>query len=88
MLDAGKTLCPFCSKEFPEPINLCWHCGKDMHGMKLVRRKAKTSFYIVPDGSKFGIAMSGDIKIHGLDRWKAESLLEILNSVSATEEIG
>jgi len=91
MQNTGKLLCPFCSKELPEPTNWCWHCGKDLHGMKMASLKTQHKmdcYEIVADGHRFGIAFRKEIKIHGLDIKRAESLLAILNSVGDVEETG
>jgi hypothetical protein len=51
------------------------------------RAKTKPALYqIVPDGQKYGIALAGAIKIHGLDFEKAQRLAAILNSVAGMEE--
>jgi len=81
MQDTGKMVCPICTKELLQPTFLCFHCGSDLHGMKPARRNPKASPYeIVPDGSKFGITLRGEIKIHGLELKNAQSLISILNS--------
>ncbi len=67
------------------------HCGSDLHGVKPACPKPehKSDHYeLVPDGPKFGIALRGEIKVHGLDSQKARNLLSILNSVIEVEKDG
>ncbi len=41
----------------------------------------KNKYEIVSDGSKFGVAFKGEIKIHGLEYARAQYLAEILNGI-------
>lgn len=59
--------------------------------MKVATPKAQARpvlYQIVPDGTKYGIALAGVIKIHGLDYEKALRLAAILNSVAGMEQAG
>jgi len=42
-------------------------------------------YYVVPDGLDFGIAVAGEVKIHGLTLNKARRLVELLNSVGVVQ---
>ena len=70
---AGVIICDSCATTIPhiqENDLHCNHCGKLVGLHK-----------IVPDGFKFGIAVEGEIKIHGLDLKKAQELAALLNSI-------
>jgi hypothetical protein len=45
----------------------------------------KKEYEIMSDGTKFGVAFQGEIKIHGLEYARAQHLAELLNSVGELE---
>jgi hypothetical protein len=70
MQDTPKRLCPFCAGVVSAVALLCKRCGQDLHSMKLAQPQAqpKSNLYeFVPDGQKFGIAIQGEIIVHGLN---------------------
>jgi len=87
---AGKRLCPFCTQDVPLESSLCIHCGRDLQVMKVAHSQAQKNwiYQVVPDGLKFGIAVAGEIKIHGLELGKARDLNALLNSVTDIEKAG
>jgi len=62
--------CPYCAVIIPSNSTLCVNCGKEFHS---------DLYLIVPDGSEFGIAFEGEIKVHGLTLEGAKRILSILN---------
>ena len=88
MKNAGTKRCPSCAREIPFEATLCGHCGKSLQAMRLADSRKAETYKIVSDGLKFGIAVGGDIKIHGLEWEKAQKLVEILNSVTKIEDAG
>jgi hypothetical protein len=63
--------CPHCAAVIPSKSPICIHCGKDL----------QDSYYVTPDGLKFGIAIKGEIKIHGLSLQRAQELADLMNSI-------
>lgn len=63
-----KHLCSSCSTLIPTNGFRCSHCGKKI-GLHT----------IVPDGSKFGIAVRSKIRIRGLELQRAQELISVLN---------
>ena len=83
MQNANRKLCPFCAGEIPYAFIVCNHCGRALHSLRLARSKtqSKTDVYeIVTDGLNFGIALRGEVKIHGLELEIAQKAVAILNS--------
>jgi hypothetical protein len=86
-----KRQCPFCMGESPLAVSFCLHCGRDLQVMQLAHSQvqAKVALYqVVPDGLQFGIAIAGEVKIHGLDLRKAQDLAVLLNSVTEFPKAG
>lgn len=69
---AATKICPACAGVVSANSPLCDHCGRALH---------LDLYVIVPDGSKFGIAFEGEIRMHGLDLKKAQNLASLLNSI-------
>jgi len=76
-------ICPFCAGEIPLAVSLCIHCGKELRSMKIAR-----PYEIVYDGLQYGIALGGEVKLHGLELKKAQELEALLNSVLRDEKAG
>jgi hypothetical protein len=79
-----RNICPFCSKKILAAAAWCGSCGRDL---PFENRPDKSSrqydlYEIVPDGETFGIALSGKIKIHGLELENAQTILTALNRMS------
>jgi|GEM_PF-2291201 len=89
MQNAVKRLCPYCAQEVPLASSCCIHCGRDLHQMMIARSTSRPAgpamYYVVPDGLDFGIAVAGEVKIHGLTLNKARRLVELLNSVGIVQ---
>ncbi len=80
------TYCRFCAEEILEEVLPCTHCGRD-----LVRAQAASKagrYEIVPDGTKFGIALGDEVVLHGMDVERAQSTVKILNEVLKQEKDG
>jgi hypothetical protein len=91
MRTTAKRLCPFCAGEIALDASVCEHCGKNLKRMMAAHSQPQPKpslYHIVPDGTKYGIALAGSVKIHGLELEKAERLAAILNSVADIEEAG
>ena len=93
MLQTDIRYCPFCMVEILEAAFLCKHCGRDLHDIRMAYSKTKAlpqadHYHIVPDGSKFGIELSGEVVLHGLDRKRAQITAKILNDVMQAERTG
>jgi predicted amidophosphoribosyltransferase len=79
----NKRLCPLCGEEIPPASFICRHCGLDLHSSRLFKDKTSADFYeVVPDGEKFGLALEGEIKVHGLDLQEAEITAKIFNMMA------
>jgi len=65
-------ICPSCTGVVTIISPLCDHCGRDLH---------LDLYVIVPDGLQFGIAIEGEIRMHGLDLKRAQYLVSLLNSI-------
>ncbi len=52
---------------------------RDLHGKPVCR------YEIVADGSRFGIAFKGEVKIHGMELSRAKTTVSILNEVQEME---
>ncbi len=93
MQQTDRKYCPFCTGEILEAAFLCKSCGRDLHAIRIAYSKTKTSpkadyYHIVPDGTKFGIELGGEIVLHGMDRRKAQITARILNDVMQAEKAG
>jgi hypothetical protein len=91
MQNANRKLCPFCAAEIPQAFIVCNHCGRALHTMKVAYSKTtpKADVYeIVQDGIDFGIALRGEVKIHGLALETAQKAVALLNSVLGLEQVG
>jgi len=64
-------MCPFCAEIIPSPLTFCSHCGKDVQDL----------FFVVPDGTKYGIELMGEVMLHGMELERAREVASILNSV-------
>ena len=65
-----KKLCPYCAELIPSKSKSCIRCGKDL----------QDAYLVVPDGVRYGIALGGEIKLHGLELKRAREIASILNS--------
>jgi len=65
-----KMCCPHCAVLIPPKSTLCISCGKELHSGLYV---------IISDGPSYAISFKGMVKIHGLTKDRAESLLTVLN---------
>ena len=86
----NKIICPFCFKEVVAAATWCGDCGRDLPSSKQYSFEIppKREFYeIVPDGEVFGIALRGQIKIHGLEIESAQSILAALNRRYESEKV-
>jgi hypothetical protein len=91
MQNAAKRYCPFCRGELSPEVSKCLHCGRDLHAMKLAQSqvKTKTALYkVVPNGINFGIAVEGEVKIHGMDLKEAQALADLLNGIADIPKTG
>jgi len=62
--------CPYCAVIIPSNSTLCINCGKEFNS---------DLYLIVADGSEFGIAFEGEIKVQGLTLESAKRILATLN---------
>jgi hypothetical protein len=82
MCSSKLNICPFCRKEISAKAAWCGGCGrdlllKDQHSFEIPPKREL--YEIVPEGEMFGIAIRGEIKIHGLEKESAQSILAALN---------
>ncbi len=66
----GTIICAFCTAELPISATLCNQCNKPV-GLQV----------IVRDGAYFGVAVKGEIKLHGLQLKHAQELTKLLNEI-------
>ncbi len=69
---AGTKICSYCAKAIPRNAVICIECGRDLEA---------DLYAVVPDGLTYGIALEGEIRIHGLQLRRAQEIASILNSV-------
>jgi hypothetical protein len=84
MQNAAKRFCPFCQGEIPLESVACMHCERDLNAMKLAHARTQNEsalYRVVPNGIKYGIAIAGEVKLHGMDLKEAQDLAALLNSV-------
>lgn len=62
--------CPSCGHSNSASASLCDYCGKQLRPDR---------YRIVNDGSKFGIALNGEIVFDNLMLAKAQNLVAVLN---------
>jgi CheY-like chemotaxis protein len=67
---AGTIICAFCSAVLSANVSACNQCDKPV-GL----------YSIVFDGYTFGIALDGEIRLHGMNLKRAQELASILNSI-------
>jgi hypothetical protein len=65
-----RRVCPYCTRLVPLTSIKCDFCGKDLQA---------DLYMIVPDGKVFGIALRGEVLIHGLALKMAQDIASILN---------
>jgi hypothetical protein len=76
----NKTLCPLCGEIILPNSFICDYCGLDMRSSRLFNARPKADLYVVvPDGEKYGLALEGEIKVHGLELNEAEITAKIFN---------
>jgi hypothetical protein len=83
--------CPFCAGEIPVESYICLHCGRNLQEMKIAHPQSQPDnqlYHVVHDGISYGVAIAGDIKIHGLDFKKAHELASLLNNAIGAGEAG
>jgi hypothetical protein len=86
----SQIICPYCLKEITATTTWCGICGRDLQGKREnpYEIPPKIELYkIIPDGELFGIALRGEIKIHGVEREVAESILVALNRSCELERL-
>ena len=75
-----QNVCPFCHNEVVAIATWCGNCGRELPSEDPLEMPSQTVLYeIVPDGSMFGIALRGKIKIRGLEMESAQSIVKALN---------
>ena len=65
-----RRVCPSCTRLVPFTAIKCDLCGNDLQA---------DLYVIVPDGKLFGIALRGEVLIHGLALKMAQDIASILN---------
>jgi len=82
---AKNRICPLCRGEVSTAATWCGHCGRNLppaqHARSRIRPKTGT-YKIISDGSRFRIALRGEIKIDGFKLENARIMLAVLNSVN------
>ncbi len=72
---AERKICPSCAGIISAKAILCSFCGTNLQS------DLNT---IVPDGKDFGIAVRGQIRIHGLKLANAKKIARILNELKVS----
>ncbi len=75
----GIKICPSCGHSNSAISILCSFCGK---------RVNPDHYKIVHDGSKYGVALNGEVIYHNLMLTKAQGLAAILNGDTESVEAG
>jgi|WetSurMetagenome_2_1015567.scaffolds.fasta_scaffold111779_3 hypothetical protein len=79
---SSQNICPFCLSEVATAATWCGNCRRDLLSKEqypFVIPPNVELYEIVPDGEMFGIALRGEIKIHGIEMESAQSILTALN---------
>ncbi len=78
-----RNICPFCLKDVVATATWCGVCGRDLLSNKQYPYEIPPKvepYEIVSDDEMFGIALRGEIKIHGIENIvSAQCILTALN---------
>ena len=80
MDSCGRKICPCCNLKVQ--LNGL-PCEPNLHQTKTA--KPVHRYEIVADGTRFGIAFKGKVRIHGMELQRAQTTVSILNAVQEME---